>query len=288
MIKKILERIALYIGVFLLFGIVLFPNLRDVIGNIVGILLNPILTLFTPEKESYIIIFTLAAITGLYASLVQKYTMDWKLMRRVQEKMKIIQNEFKQAQLTNNAQKMKKLEAQRTEMLGDQMEMMKQQFKPMLYISIISIPLFYWAYTVVTPVYFSWDDTPVNDSSKLVTFLEKTQSVEWVKNAKIEKSSNGSVITISDGKDISTLSLNDGKTKVILKTGDKTQEFEAKLENNRLDIYSPSPTMVFPFLGTQKMDDRLFGPIQYWLFWYFLCSILVSQITRKALNIGGM
>src|SRR5574340_1015120 len=129
MIKNILNRIVLYLGIFLLFGIMLFPNLRQVIGGLVGVLLNPLLT-FLPL---HIIIFILAAITGLYASLIQKYTMDWELMKRVQERMKNIQNEFKQAQLSNNTQKMKKLEEQRTEMMADQMEMMKQQFKPMLY-----------------------------------------------------------------------------------------------------------------------------------------------------------
>ncbi|MCZ7356796.1 MAG: EMC3/TMCO1 family protein [Candidatus Methanoperedens sp.] len=289
MFKKIIKKMALYLGIFLMFGILLFPNLRSEIGKFVGTILNPLLDLFPPEKESYIIIFLLAAITGLYASLIQKYTMDWNLMRRVQEKMKTMQTEFKEAQLANNAQKMKKLEAQRAEMMGDQMEMMKQQFKPMLYISIISIPLFFWAYTVITPEYFSWNDIPINDSSKLITFLEKTQSVEWVKNATIEKSSDGGVITVSDPKNLLSLSLNEEKTKVLLKTeGDKTQEFNATTENGKLNIYAPPSTMIFPFWGKQHMNATLFGPFQYWLFWYFLCSIPVSQMTRKALNIGGM
>ena len=128
--------------------------------------------------------------------------MDWELMRRVQYRMKNMQKELREAQLSNNAQKMKKLEAQRAEMMGDQMEMMKQQFKPMLYISIISIPLFFWVYLVISQ--------------------------------------------------------------------------------------HPEASMVFPFWGEQNLTATLFGPFQYWLFWYFLCSIPVSQMTRKALNIGGM
>jgi uncharacterized membrane protein (DUF106 family) len=285
MIKEALNKLALLVGIFLMFGIIAVPGLRGMIGSIVGILLNPILSLLPLP----VVIMVLAAITGLYASLIQKYTMNWGLMRRIQEKTKNIQKEMRQAQLSNNAAKMKKLQAQQAEMMGDQMDMMKQQFKPMLYISIISIPLFYWAYTAITPDYFSWNDTPINDSNKLITFLEKTQSVEWVKNAKIEKSSNDSVITVSDGKNFFTLSLNDGKTKVILKTdSNRTQEFDAIMENNKLNIYTPSATMVFPFWGEQKLTDKLFGPFQYWLFWYFLCSIPVSQMTRKALNIGGM
>ena len=198
MIKKALSKIVLYFGVFLLISIMLFPDLRDGIGRAVGILLNPLLSIL----PIHIIIFILAAFTGFYASLIQKYTMDWNLMRRVQERMKIIQQEFRQAQLTNNAQKMKKLQAQQAEMMTDQMEMFKQQFKPMLYISVISIPLFYWVYLIISQ--------------------------------------------------------------------------------------DPNASMYFPFWGEQKLNDTLFGPFQYWLFWYFICSIPVSQVTRKALNIGGM
>ncbi|SNQ62387.1 conserved hypothetical protein [Candidatus Methanoperedens nitroreducens] len=101
MIKKALSKIVLYFGVFLLLSIMLFPDLRDVIGRVVGVLLDPLLSLL----PIHIIIFILAAITGLYASLIQKYTMDWDLMRRVQERMKMIQQEFRQAQLTNNARR---------------------------------------------------------------------------------------------------------------------------------------------------------------------------------------
>jgi uncharacterized membrane protein (DUF106 family) len=198
MIKKTLNKLVLYLGIFMMFGIMLFPDMRDIIGHVVGKVLDPLLLLL----PLHMIIFILAAITGLYASLIQKYTMDWEMMRRVQDRMKNIQKEFRQAQLANNAQKMKKLETQRTQMMGDQMEMMKQQFKPMLYISIISIPLFFWVYLVIG-------------------------------NA-------------------------------------------------------PDATMVFPFWGERLLNEQLFGPFQHWLFWYFLCSIPVSLMTRKALNIGGM
>ncbi len=198
MIKEIMNKLILLVGLFLLFGIIAVPGLRDTIGGMVGILLNPILTLL----PLHMVIMVLAAITGLYASLIQKYTMDWGLMRRIQEKTKNLQKEMRQAQLSNNAAKMKKLQAQQAEMLGDQMEIMKQQFKPMLYISVISIPIFYWVYLVIRQY--------------------------------------------------------------------------------------PDSSMMFPFWGEQKLTDKLFGWFPYWLVWYFLCSFVVSQMTRKTLNIGGM
>jgi len=64
--------------------------------------------------------------------------MDWDNETRP-EKSRTIQKEMRQAQLTNNAQKIKKLEAQYAEMMGDQMKCSNSNFKPMLYISIISI-----------------------------------------------------------------------------------------------------------------------------------------------------
>lgn len=198
MIKKTLNKLALALGIFLMLGVIVIPGFMDKIGNIMDTLLNPLFSLL----PLHMIIFILAAVTGLYASLIQKYTMDWELTRRVQERMKNMQKEFKQAQLSNNTAKIKKLEAQRAEMLSDQMEMMKQQFKPMLYISIISIPLFFWVYLVIGQ--------------------------------------------------------------------------------------NPDSSMIFPFWGEQKLTGNLFGPFQYWLFWYFLCSIPISQMTRKALNIGGI
>lgn len=198
MIKKMIDKMAIWLGLFMMFGIILIPDLRDVIGKLVGGLLNPLLSIL----PLHIIIFILAAITGLYASLIQKYTMDWELMRRVQERSKVMQKELRQAQLSNNAAKIKKLQAQQAEMMEDQMGMMKQQFKPMLYISIISIPLFFWVYIAISQ--------------------------------------------------------------------------------------SPNASIIFPFWGEHRLTDKVFWEIQYWLFWYFICSMPVSQITRKALNIGGM
>ncbi len=284
MIKKVLNKIILAIGIFLMLGIMIIPDLRDIIGKMVGTILNPLLTLL----PLHIIIFVLAAITGLYASLIQKYTMDWELMKRVQERMKNIQKDFKEAQLSNNAQKMKKLEAQRVEMMGDQMEMFKQQFKPMLYISIISIPLFFWAYSIIIPGYlFSWDEVPGNDNGKLINFFEKNLGAGWAKKATI--ANDGNMITVTEGERSLSLVLNAEKTWAILKFDDsRTYEFPVKTENGRLSVYTPAYSMVFPFWGKHKLTDKVFWEIQYWLFWYFLCSIPISQITRKALNIGGM
>ena len=201
-LKKQIDMFLLALGFSLMFGIMILGQpFRQSVGQAVGILMNPVLAV-VGQENFHLVLLAMGIITGVYASLIQKYTMDWELMRNTQERMKAFQKEFREAQLSQNTYMLKKLEDQRKDMMEDQMKMSKQQFKPMAYISIISLPLFMWAYYYI--------------------------------------SGHGSA------------------------------------------------TMVFPFWGEQLLTSQAFGPFQHWLFWYFISSLGVSQLIRKALNIGGV
>lgn len=200
--KKQFERALLALGISMMIGIVVLgEDFRNSLGSSVGFFMNPLITLLG-DNNFHIVLFIMAAITALYATLIQKYTMDWDLMRNVQEKMRVFQKEFREAQLSNNTALMKKMENQRSEMMTQQLEMSKQQFKPMAYISIISLPLFMWAYFYINS--------------------------------------------------------------------------------------HEAATMVFPFWGEHILTDGLLGPFHYWIFWYFIASLAVSQLMRKALDVGGI
>jgi uncharacterized membrane protein (DUF106 family) len=144
----------------------------------------------------------LAAITGLYASLIQKYTMDWEFLRSSQERMKKLQRNMKEAQLSGDQARIQAAQNEQMKAVADQGKMMQMQFKPMLYIGIVSIPLFMWAYSYISA--------------------------------------------------------------------------------------NPNMMMTFPFWGTHPINSTVLGPILYWFYWYFICSLPVSQIIRKALDIGSM
>ena len=201
-LRKQIDRFLLVFGFSLMFGImILGQEFRESVGEIVGILMNPILTI-VGQENFHLVLLVMAAITATYASIIQKYTIDWDLMKNTQERMKSFQKEFREAQLSQNTYMLKKLEDQRKDMMEDQMKMSKQQFKPMAYISIISIPLLMWIYYYI--------------------------------------SGHGSA------------------------------------------------TMFFPFWGEQLLTSTAFGPFQHWLYWYFISSLGVSQLIRKALDIGGV
>ncbi|WP_334140294.1 DUF106 domain-containing protein, partial [Methanothrix soehngenii] len=133
-----LDRAALVLGILFFFG-VMIEDYRNLLGQVMDHLLG-----WLPQTglSFPVILFILAAITGLYASLVQKYTMDWDFMRRQQEKMRALQANMKAAQLAGDQSKVQSLQTEQMKMVSEQGKMMQMQFKPMLYIGIISIPLF--------------------------------------------------------------------------------------------------------------------------------------------------
>jgi uncharacterized membrane protein (DUF106 family) len=192
-----LDNIALGIGFALTFGIMISSEFRDGLGWAMGFVLGWLPNLL----PFHIVILVLAAVTGLYASLIQKYTMDWDFLKYQQVRMREFQVEMREAQASGDKARLQQLQNEQMAMMGDQGKMMKMQFKPMAYIGIVSVPLFMWAYLYI------------------------------------------------------------GNHEIFFN---------------------------FPFWGRQNITHTALGPIVYWFYWYFICSIPVSQVIRKALDIGGM
>lgn len=85
---------------------------------------------------------------------------------------------------------------------------------------------------------FSWGEIPGNDYGRFIEFLIQKFDIDWVKTAKIEKIDDDKTIKISAEKNSLSLRLNNEKTKANLKINDdRTDEFIAKMENGKLNIY---------------------------------------------------
>ena len=183
-------------------GLILLSSIevvRNTIGTTLNIGLGPLVDTF--QLPFYIVIIVLSAATGLYSSIIQKYTIDYKKMKETQNRMKDFQKEYREAMLSKDEKRIKKLEVKREGMMKDQLEMSQAQFKPMGYIMVITLPIFFWLYF-------------------------------------------------------------------------------------RLNHYAA--TMTMPFIGSVHLTDAILGPAPAWMIWYMLCSITLSQVIRKALDIGGI
>lgn len=85
---------------------------------------------------------------------------------------------------------------------------------------------------------FNWNEIPGKDSDKLKELLEHKYRLDWVKKAKIKKTSDGGSINVATKQNSISLKLNNEKTKVILEMIDgRTDELTVKIEDGKLNIY---------------------------------------------------
>ena len=173
--------------------------LRVGVGQGIDVVFAPLVEGF--KIPFYILIVILSALTGLYSSIIQKYTIDYEKMTETQERMKEFQTEYREAQLSQDEKKIKKMEAKKDRVMKEQLEMSQNQFKPMAYILVLTVPIFFW----------------------LLFRLNQVQS-----------------------------------------------------------------TITFPYIGTVGLQNPAVWIIPAWILWYMICSITLSQVIRKSLNIGGL
>jgi len=199
---KIWDKYGMYIA--LLFMMLMMFSysiswLRVGVGGGIDAVFKPFVDAF--KIPFYILIVILSAFTGLYTSIIQKYTIDYEKMAEVQERMKEFQTDYREAQLSQDEKKIKKMEAKKDRVMREQLEMSQQQFKPMAYILVLTVPIFFW----------------------LLFRLSQVHS-----------------------------------------------------------------TITLPYAGTIGLNAPALWIIPAWILWYMICSITLSQVIRKSLNIGGL
>jgi uncharacterized membrane protein (DUF106 family) len=199
---KFWDKYGMYIAILFMF-VMMFAYtiewLKVGVGQAIDAVLSPFVDGF--NIPFYVLIICLSALSGLYASIIQKYTIDYERMTEVQARMKEFQTEYREAQLSQDEKKIKKLEAKKDRVMREQMEMSQQQFKPMAYILVVSVPIFFWL---------------------LFRLSQVTSSI------------------------------------------------------------------TYPYVGIVGLQDASVWIIPAWIIWYMICSITLSQVIRKSLNIGGL
>jgi uncharacterized membrane protein (DUF106 family) len=101
--KKFWDEYNLWITfgfMFLMMGAYTVEWLRVGVGQAIDALFAPLLVTF--GVPFYVLIIILSALTGLYSSIVQKYTIDYEKMTESQERMKEFQKEYREATLSQD------------------------------------------------------------------------------------------------------------------------------------------------------------------------------------------
>src|SRR5450756_1621377 len=128
---------------------VAYAFLRQPIGTAMNVVLGGLVT--NLQVPLFITILMLSLITGSYSSLLLNQFVDQRQVKQSQSKMKEFQKVYREAQLSGDKGKLKKLEDERAEVMQLSMDIQAQTMKPMPYILIISLPLFAWLSYIVSP-----------------------------------------------------------------------------------------------------------------------------------------
>ncbi|MFP9061778.1 DUF106 domain-containing protein [Natrialbaceae archaeon A-chndr2] len=134
-----------------------FDSVRDSIGGVIDIALGPL----AASMPFYTVILAVAMLTGLYSTLLQANLMDMERMGKYQERMKAMQDKrsdvqerkkeaeergASEAELEKLDNELDRVQEEQMEAMADNLGMFKEQFRPMVWIMLFTIPLFLWMY----------------------------------------------------------------------------------------------------------------------------------------------
>ncbi|MEY7849740.1 DUF106 domain-containing protein [Natrarchaeobius sp. A-rgal3] len=150
------DKIAAVGSVLLMIGYWL-ESVRDTVGGAIDFLLAPL----DAALPFYAVILSVALLTGLYSTLLQANLMNPEIIGKYQKRMKAMQEKQKDvrerkkeaeerdasdAEIERLENEMDRVREEQMEAMADNIGMFKEQFRPMVWIMLFTIPLFLWMY----------------------------------------------------------------------------------------------------------------------------------------------
>ena len=132
------------VGVLLLFLAYSQQGLRDVIaGDGINLVLGPL----NATLPFHVIVLILALATGLWTAVLQDNMMDTSIMSDYQETQKNFKEKIEEAKERDDDERVKELRQEQMEEMD--LGVFKAQFRPMVWIMLLTIPVFLWIYWMV-------------------------------------------------------------------------------------------------------------------------------------------
>jgi len=138
---------AAAVGALAMFAGYSIGPVRSTVGNVLDLFIGPL----DAVLPFFAVIMVLAIITGLYSAILQNALMDMEMMSAYQERMQEIQERQKAAKDRGDDEALERIREEQMDAMGDQLGMFKQQLRPMVWIMVITIPVFLWMYWKIRP-----------------------------------------------------------------------------------------------------------------------------------------
>jgi uncharacterized membrane protein (DUF106 family) len=129
--------------IMLMMMVLLFDQgIRTAIGQALDPALTPVLGL--DFRYPLITLFLAGLMSLTFSTLVRHFTTDWMELARIQKTQSTFNKEMKDARLSNNNAKLKKLQEKQPEILKMSMQISSSQMKLMPITMIFVVPIFIW------------------------------------------------------------------------------------------------------------------------------------------------
>jgi uncharacterized membrane protein (DUF106 family) len=138
------DKLAAVVSVGMMAGYYFNP-VRNAVGGTINFIFEPLNTVL----PFYAVILAIALLTGLYSTLLQANMVDRSKVKQIQQKMQNITEREEAAKEAGDDEALDRIQDEKMDALGDQGEMMKENFRPMAWIMLLTIPAFLWMYWMI-------------------------------------------------------------------------------------------------------------------------------------------
>lgn len=115
-------------------------GIRDLIASFDNLLLAPV----THVLPFFAVIIVLSVVTGLYSTVLQARLKDTETIRAYQERINELKERKEAAKERGDDDAVEEIQEEQMAAVGDQLGMFKLQFRPMVWIMLLTIPVFLW------------------------------------------------------------------------------------------------------------------------------------------------
>ncbi|MFB6108362.1 MAG: DUF106 domain-containing protein [Haloplanus sp.] len=115
-------------------------GIRDVIASLDDVVLAPA----THALPFYAVVLLLALVTGFYSTVLQAKLMDAEKLQRYKDRMNELRERKAAAKERGDEDALERVETEQMDAASDQLGMFKLQFRPMVWIMLLTIPVFLW------------------------------------------------------------------------------------------------------------------------------------------------
>jgi uncharacterized membrane protein (DUF106 family) len=139
---------AAAVGVLALFAGYSLPSVRAEVATVIDLFMGPLYD----ALPFYVVVLILALLTGLFTTILQDNLMDSNVMGDYQEQNKRLKEKRERAKEQDDDELMEEVREEQMELMSENMGMFKAQFRPMVWIMLLTIPVFLWLYWMVLDV----------------------------------------------------------------------------------------------------------------------------------------